>query len=205
MQRDKILKQMEVFDTVAQTGLTMSEYYLLASIFNYTKPITGSVNILLKGLIQKEWVVMEKVEYGSNAIIQQKGLDLIKKIEKLFIAKKAKSALLLMDKNYKENIIKYKEMFPKLKLPSGKAARSAYGNLEKNFRWFFENHDFTWDDIFKATAMYINEHQKNNWKYMRTSQYFIRKDNLSDLADMCDNIKNDGYKEKEHIIKTKVV
>ena len=205
MQRDKILKQMEVFDTVAQTGLTMSEYYLLASIFNYTKPITGNVSILLKGLIQKEWVVMEKVEYGSNAIIQQKGLDLIKKIEKLFIAKKAKSALLLMDKNYKENIIKYKEMFPKLKLPSGKAARSAYGNLEKNFRWFFENHDFTWDDIFKATAMYINEHQKNNWKYMRTSQYFIRKDNLSDLADMCDNIKNDGYKEKEHIIKTKVV
>jgi len=205
MQRDKILKQMEVFDTVAQTGLTMSEYYLLASIFNYTKPITGNVSVLLKRLIQKEWVVMEKVEYGSNAIIQQKGLDLIKKIEKLFIAKKAKSALLLMDKNYKENIIKYKEMFPKLKLPSGKAARSAYGNLEKNFRWFFENHDFTWDDIFKATAMYINEHQKNNWKYMRTSQYFIRKDNLSDLADMCDNIKNDGYKEKEHIIKTKVV
>ncbi len=40
---------------------------------------------------------------------------------------------------------------------------------------------------------------------MRTSQYFIRKDNLSDLADMCENIKNGGYKEQEHIIKTKVV
>ena len=40
---------------------------------------------------------------------------------------------------------------------------------------------------------------------MRTSQYFIRKDNLSDLADLCENILNGGYEEEKKTIKVKVV
>jgi hypothetical protein len=40
---------------------------------------------------------------------------------------------------------------------------------------------------------------------MRTSQYFIRKDNLSDLADFCEIMITDGYKEEKKLHSVKVV
>ena len=98
-----------------------------------------------------------------------------------------------MKDKFEQNIKAYNEMFPNQKLPSGKAARSAPGNLEKNFRWFFDNFKYDWELVLQATGVYINEHQKNNYLYMRTSQYFIKKDGLSDLADLCENIINGGY------------
>ena len=110
-----------------------------------------------------------------------------------------------MDKEYKENIEVYKKMFPNMRLPSGKAARSAFGNLEKNFRWFFENYTYTWQIILKATAFYVSEHETKGWKYMRTSQYFIRKDSLSDLADFCEIVQSSGYDEDNKLKSVKVV
>jgi len=199
------LKHLEMFDLVCSQGLTASEYYLLASMHQSTTTLSGNTSTALKGLVFKQWVANLSEDDTPDYQISERGHKLINKVESIFKVQKEKATKLIVGSNYKENILKYKEMFPNQKLPHGKAARSAYGNLEKNFRWFFENHDFTWEDIFNATAAYINDHQKKNWKFMRTSQYFIRKDNLSDLADMCENIKNGGYKEQEHIIKTKVV
>ena len=43
-----------------------------------------------------------------------------------------------MNKNYKENILVFKNLFPNKKLPSGRAARSATKNLETCFRWFLK-------------------------------------------------------------------
>ena len=67
--------------------------------------------------------------------------------------------------------------------------------LENAFRWFFETYDFTWDIIFKATKKYVNEYSIKQYEYMRTSQYFIRKQNTdktydSELADYCNMIDN---------------
>tara|TARA_R110001632_G_scaffold62175_4_gene149538 strand:- start:4583 stop:5200 length:618 start_codon:yes stop_codon:yes gene_type:complete len=205
MPENKLLKQLELFDLIASKGLTATEYYLLCSMHDSTTMISGNTEMTLRMLIHKEWILEEVDQNKKVFTIVPKGYELINTVEKLFTIQKNKTAKQLMSNNYKENINKYKELFPNQKLPHGKAARSAYGNLEKNFRWFFENHEFKWDEIFKATAIYINDHQKKNWKFMRTSQYFIRKDNLSDLADMCENIKTGGYEEEQHRIKTKVV
>lgn len=205
MQKHKLLKQLELFDMIAKEGIEPTEYYLLCSMHDSTTMINCKPYKTIQTLVAKGWVKPVKDGKITRFEIEEKGYKLINKVEKIFTTQKAKTSKQLMNQNYKENINKYKEMFPNIKLPHGKAARSAYGNLEKNFRWFFENHDFKWDDIFAATAVYVNDAQQKNWKYMRTSQYFIRKDNLSDLADMCENIKNGGYKEHQHIIKTKVV
>ena len=83
-----------------------------------------------------------------------------------------------MGNNFNEKITEYLEIFPKFKLPSGKYARSNKKNLENNFRWFFKTYSFSWDTVIQATVRYVDEYERVNFKYMKTSQYFIRKQNL---------------------------
>jgi hypothetical protein len=47
--------------------------------------------------------------------------------------------------------------------------------LGDSFRWFFETYDHTWDDVIKATKMYVNEYRDAEYLYMQTSQYFVSK------------------------------
>jgi hypothetical protein len=95
-----------------------------------------------------------------------------------------------------DNIDKYISLFPKGRLPSGKQARSAKGNLETAFKWFFKEYpDYDWELVLKATAYYVDEFERKNYLYMRTSQYFIRKQLTdkswdSELANYCSMIKN---------------
>lgn len=188
--KQEMLKQMEMFNEMTSAGLTPNQYYLLCCMRDSVTPLKMNMHLELRNLKQNKWI-KEDNTLSPEAVV------LIDKIEKLFRIQKRKTNSQLMTRDFKENIAKYKEMFPNIKLPSGKAARAANGNLEKNFRWFFENYDFKWPIIFQATAKYINEHQDNNWKFMRTSQYFIRKDNLSDLADYCEMIVSGGDEEEK--------
>jgi CMP-N-acetylneuraminic acid synthetase len=111
--------------------------------------------------------------------------------------KKAKKKITkdLLGDNFTSNIKTYVEIFPNRKLSSGKYARVNPKNLENSFRWFFENYEYDWDMIFKATKKYIYDYSLKNYEYMRTSQYFIRKQNIdktydSELADYCNMIDN---------------
>jgi len=114
-----------------------------------------------------------------------------------------------MGKNYTVAVQNYREMFPKKKLPSGKPARVNEKTLIDCFRWFFENYDYTWDEIYQATRKYLNEYEDNNYMYMKTSQYFIvktlpNKNKSSDLADYCDMIR-EGTDDDINHFKEKVV
>jgi hypothetical protein len=189
----KILKQMKIFDAVTKEGLAPNSYYVLCSIRESVLPSEINIHRELKSLVEHEWIKEnDESAIGAPYSLTPKAVTLIDKLEKLFILKKSLTSSQLMGEDAKANITKYNEMFPNVKLPTGKAARAAYGNLEKNFRWFFENHKYEWDVIFKATAQYVNEYQQNNYKFMRTSQYFIRKNHLSDLADRCENLNTGG-------------
>ena len=189
----KMLKQMEIFDEVTAANLTPNAYYILCSMKDSVSPLNVNIHQELRLLLAKEWLKEnEESTIGPPYSLTPKAITLIDKLEKLFILKKSVTSSQLMGEDAKTNIAKYNKMFPNIKLPTGKAARAAYGNLEKNFRWFFENHKYNWETIFKATAQYVNEYQQNNYKYMRTSQYFIRKNQLSDLADRCENLNTGG-------------
>jgi len=116
-------------------------------------------------------------------------------INNYFKKAKKKTNESLLGLNSSNNINTYNEIFPNKKLSSGKYARVNEKTLENAFRWFFETYDFTWDIIFKATKKYVNEYSIKQYEYMRTSQYFIRKQNTdktwdSDLATYCDLITN---------------
>lgn len=189
---------MEIFDLVSEKGLTPNQYYLLCSMRDSVTPVKINIHLELRHLISEQWVTKDNK-------LTAKAHVLIDSIERLFIVAKKKTSLQLMGQDFKQNIITYRDKFPNKKLPSGKAARSSPKNLETVFRWFFDNYNYDWDTIFKATDVYVNECLEKGDKFMRTSQYFVRKNNLSDLADMCEAISTDGYTEAKANFNTRVV
>lgn len=203
--RKNLLKQMELFDMITQKGLTPNQYYVLCSMNDSVTPHVTNLHLELRLLKTDGWITDT-----NPPKITPEAKALIDKVERLFKVKKRTTANQLMGKNYKSKLKEYNELFPNVKLPSGKAARSALSNVETRMRWFFENHDFSWETIMEATTMYINEYQSNNWKFMRTSQYFIKKQERdgtinSDLANYCSIIKAGGTIESTPTFQTKVV
>ena len=97
-----------------------------------------------------------------------------------------------LDESFKENVAKYKELFPR-GIVSGKALRVGNKELEVRLSWFFKTYpQFTWDTIFKATEKYI-EAQSNDMRFCMRSDYFIKKDDkakssVSLLAAWCEQV-----------------
>ena len=125
------------------------------------------------------------------------------KLDNYFIKAKKKTDAQLMGKDFLNNINIYREIFPAKKLPSGKPARNNVKALGEAFRWFFETYDYTWEDVVKASRMYVNEYRDADYLYMQTSQYFICKQDKhrvkhSTLADYCDMILEGVSTEDEH-------
>ena len=128
---------------------------------------------------------------------------LIVQLDNYFIKAKKKTDSQLMGKNFVDKINNYREIFPAKKLPSGKPARNNVKALGEAFRWFFETYDHTWEEVHKATRMYVNEYRDADYMYMQTSQYFICKQDKhrvkhSTLADYCDMIVEGVSTEDEH-------
>jgi len=143
---------------------------------------------------------------GSLSIQANK---VIARFENYFIKAKKRTNIQLMGKEFLKRINEYRDVFPAGKLPSGKPARVNVKTLENSFRWFFENYDFSWDEVIDATSMYVNAYRDNDYMYMKTSQYFISKQDkskvrTSDLADYCDMIR-DGVEPEDNHFKEKVV
>ena len=117
----------------------------------------------------------------------------MEEINGFFKRTKKKTSTDLMGSSFLQKIQEYVEIFPNRKLNSGKYARVNPKNLEASFRWFFENYDYDWDLIIKATEKYVDEYSIRNYEYMRNSQYFIRRQAMdksfdSDLATYCEII-----------------
>jgi hypothetical protein len=135
---------------------------------------------------------------------------ILKSIDDLFAPKKKLKLDDLMGPEYSSKIDMFLEIFPTSKLPSGKYARGNKKNIETNFRWFFENYNYSWEVILDATEMYVSEYRVNNYMYMRIAMYFIRKDDgtrtvHSTLADYCDKIVNDQSYTREKFFRTKIL
>ena len=176
----------EIFNKLIKNDLTPNQFYLLWCKFSNLKPIMPvNVSLELKRL-DGEWINLETKELSAKAKV------LLQEIETYFKASKKKTSSNILGEDFQDKITEYLEIFPKFKLPSGKYARSDKKNLENNFRWFFETHSYDWETVLQATRMYVDEFERSGYKYMRTSQYFIRKLNPaektfeSELANYCE-------------------
>lgn len=185
-----MLKQKEIFDIISSKGLNPNQYYLLTCMTDNIQTKKINIALELQSLVYNEYVIVTK---DDKLILTDKAKKLVKQIESLFIKDAKNAAGNKLGDNYEKNIQTYNEMFPSIKLPTGKYARTNVNNLKNAFKWFFDNFEYDWSIIMLATERYIYEYETNNYKFMRTSQYFIRKQDAdksysSDLANYCELI-----------------
>jgi hypothetical protein len=178
-----------VFNHIAEAKLTPNQFYLLYSMNQgITAPLMNT-HQELRALLIDHWIKENTYE------LEPKALSLISKIDSYFGVQVKKSNNGLMGQDFEANAEKYNEIFPRMKLPSNKPARSPIKEIVLAFREFFKEYDYGWEIIHAAAAYYIEEEEKKGFKYTRTSRYFIRKQDsdkswISDLAGYCELIKN---------------
>jgi len=174
----------KIFQRLMIAGITPNQYYVLWCMREKLQPSMINIHLERRGL-GDDWL--------DGDLLTGKATSLLIEIDENFKDKKAKNDKELMGPDHMKKIEEYRELFPEGKIPSGKYARDAVKNLEVNFKWFFKIHEYDWETILKATKRYVNEYRQKNYDYMRTSKYFIKKQEkdgsiTSDLASYCDMI-----------------
>lgn len=183
-----------------ESQLTPDSLYLLWCIYVGEKPeyinmYTQSRSLILGRYLDKDLKITEAgITLAGKIPVSKKS------------PKKISSSFTLTD----THIDQYLELFPKGKLPSGKLARSDKHNIRSNFDWFMKTYNYSWDTIVRATALYVDEYEKKNFLYMKTSQYFISKmtpdkSRVSELADYCSAVVNNDYETDDNHFTEKVV
>ena len=176
-----------VFDHIVNTGLSPNEFYLIQSLYNKRIPKLDNIQMEMRKLETKGFMKENK--------LTTKAVEVVKEFENKYklqtdgkIARKVK-----FTEEELEKVKQYREIFPKGTLPSGSPSRVTMKELEKKFMWFLLNYEYDWDTILKATRKYVAEYEAVGFKYMKTSGYFISKNEkgtvVSTLATYCDMIK----------------
>jgi len=179
----------EIFKKLTDMGITPNAFYILDCVKEGIVPNTYvKASLEVTRLIRDNWLTQD-LELTDKSVI------FTTEIDGYFKRSKKKTSTDLLGHNFIQNIEAYVHIFPNKKLSSGKYARVPAKNLESGFRWFFETYDYDWETIFQATQKYVGEYESKNYEYMRTAQYFLRKQNVdkswdSDLATYCEYLKD---------------
>jgi len=186
---------LELFQKIQKYGITPNQCMILFAFKEGITPYTWA-EFDIKNLVEEGYI-------NKDSSITVEGEKVIVTLNNYFTINKKKTNNQLLGKSGALNIEQYREIFPKSKLPSGVPARNNIKILTENFRWFFAEYDYSWEEIIKATKMYVNEYQRNNYLYMQNSQYFISKQDkhkvkTSKLADYCDMIRDGISTESDH-------
>jgi len=201
------LSIIHLFTQILKENLSPNQLYVIYCI-KYNRPVSVvNIHQEIRILVSDEWIKDESNGKGYKYALTPKA-DLL--LDKLSFDIKDDKVPEEMKVNVLDNISQYIELFPKGKLPSGKPARADKKNLENNFKWFFANYSYTWDTVLKATAFYVDEFEKVNFMYMRTSQYFIRKKEdgntfASELANYCSIVESGDDLDTDNHFKQNVV
>jgi hypothetical protein len=194
----------QLFQIMLKNNLTPNQVLLLFGIKQGVSlpQVTNDDKLALERL---GYLTLDNGKYTMSA----EAKSLIVHLDNYFTKAKKKTDAQLMGQDFVDKINIYREIFPNIKLPSGKPARVNVKMLSESFRWLFETYDYTWEQIIKATRMYVNEYRDAQYMYMQTSQYFICKQDKhkvksSTLADYCDMIR-DGIDTEQKTFKEKVV
>ena len=192
----------DIYTKLIKENISPNAFYILHCIKEKIVP-SNFVNqkIEIKKLQNDKWL-------NDDFELTNKSHIFINEIESFFRKSKKKTSKDLLGDEFMDKIVEYNQIFPNRKLSSGKYARVNPKSLENAFRWFFENYDYDWNTIISATIKYVDEYSVRRYEYMRTSQYFIRKQNTdktwdSDLATYCELIK-DGEDELIDYFKDRV-
>lgn len=207
----KLKKEQLILTTLETTisyNISPNQLYLLYCIRDSKPASLINIHQEIRSLTLNDWLIDKTNGKGYSYQLSDKSIKLLNEIAKESNSDKKIPTEML--NNLADNISSYINIFPKMRLPSGKPARSDKKNIEVNFKWFFANHSYSWDTVLKATAYYVDEYERNNYMYMRTSQYFIRKKEdgntfASELANYCAIIESGDNLDKDNYFKQNVV
>lgn len=200
---------LELLEEIIQDKITPNQLLLLYALDESIHFPQINPHLEVKGLTKEGYIIMnEDIETGCE--LTSKGRMLKIKYDNYFLKSKKKTNNILMGNNYIKKVKEYREIFPAIKLPSGKPARINVNTLTKNFIWFFSEYNVTWDEIIIATKKYVNEYELKDFMYMQTSQYFISKSDQnkikqSQLMDYVDMIRDGTDQGDINHFKEKVV
>jgi hypothetical protein len=192
----------DFYDYIQESGMTPNAFHVLWCIHNVKKTIIPNPFTELRML--KSW------DYITDDFkLTESGKHLLAHGESLFYSSKKPSKSAVIIDNLNDNMDRYLSIFPSGKLPSGKAARVNKKTISDAFNWFFKNYTYDWDTILRATFYYVETYEKDKYRFMKNSQYFIRKQNTdkswdSELADYCQIILS-GEQEESNPFSDKVV
>lgn len=194
-----------MWNQLIRAGLTPNQFYLLYSIKESTTTVGINLSLELKVLKQKGYV-------KEDNRLTAPAVKLIKEVEGHFKRKKKKTNEELMGNDWLSKCNTYNQIFPNERFPSGRPARASIKDVEKAFSWFFANYDYTWQEVFKATAIYLDEKEKLTPRYAfaNDSYYFIRKQNQADksfqsvLAGECEMVRSGAHNNVLPTLKDKV-
>lgn len=140
-----------------------------------------------------ERMVAQACGYLDHAgALTQKAIDILNSMETEVKAKKTKNIQDILGEDYLDKIKEYREYFPGQRLSHGELARQSVNELKEKFVWFFKTYtDYDWDIVLDAAKYYTILKERENFQYMTTSAYFIKKtdpktkETSSKLADFC--------------------
>ena len=193
----------EFINFLVDRGLSPNEFYLLLCINSKQEAKLIQTRLELRILKNLELI-------DDNNKINDNGLALIDLVNQTFNIQKASEIKAKLGPDFIHNVLIYRELFPKIKLPSGVYARVSDKELIPRFQWFFNNYNYTWEQILAATKKYVENHAPG-YEGMRNSRYFIRKEDkygsnlISDLATECDNLDNEENKRLVEDMEAKVI
>lgn len=190
LKSESVLRDMQ--NLFLKYQLSPNQFYLLTCIKDQLGPININIDQEIRQLELNNWI--KPVNKGYQ--LEPKSMTLIQQVESFVIIHKKKTDKHIMGEDFEVYCEKFRQIFPKMLSPtSGKPLRTNLKSVIEGLRWFMENYDYTWEDIFKATYQYVDHFETKKYHYMATCQYFIRKQNVnriweSILADHCANIED---------------
>lgn len=146
----------------------------------------------------------ERLSAHSKGLITEDGVltplatVILNDFETYLVKTKKKVTTDVLGSDFLEHIKEYRELFPSGFLPHGEIARQSVEELKLKFVWFFKTYPhFDWPLVLEATNYYRFLKEKEGFKFMATSSYFIQKTDSktrmvkSSLADYCQLLQDD--------------
>jgi hypothetical protein len=98
-------------------------------------------------------------------------------------------ALFEVHDDFNTFIDQYRNLFPKgVKSGNGTPIRGDRQGIVKKMEWFLRMYpEYSKTTIIAATKLYVDQMQRKGYAYMTQADYFIKKDDGSKLAAMCED------------------
>jgi hypothetical protein len=166
----------EQISLIRQEAFDLTGFYVLEQISIGADPesFTDETNYGI-------WVstLYKQGYFSPERGLSQQGKDFLQRVKDV-IEKKTQKSL----------AEQFRDIFPSKKLPSGKYFKSPLRDIEKRLTYFKKYYKYTDDEILRAAKAYVKHAEDVDFKFIRTSMYFIYKEHEgSDLASWCEEFR----------------